>query len=222
MIAPLFYGILYQMHKLGERTMASMTDSNWNELMTPLWALGIFPLFNAIWSEHGINDPLCQNWALGAFVLTDLSWNEPLPALESDCWCRFAQQRNLFLPTPSLTAFAQISRGPLFVQISGKYLEGFCLWFPETPPIIASDEVWCTDNVERLPALLQPRGSVRFAAVSWEKDHTALFQSRAFFLIFLNTELGSKNHMCFVYITREIRFLSNLEYCVFSENVLWK
>ena len=89
-----------------------------------------FPTSNSIWSEHGINDPLCQNWALSAFVLTDLSWNEPLPALESDCWCRFAQQKNLFLPTPSLTAFAQISRGPLFVQISGKYLEGFCLWFP--------------------------------------------------------------------------------------------
>ena len=27
--------------------MAQMTDSNWNELMTPLWKLGIFPLFNA-------------------------------------------------------------------------------------------------------------------------------------------------------------------------------
>ena len=175
------WDFFYQMHKLGERTMASMTDSNWNELMTPLWALGIFPLFDAIWSEHGINDPLCQNWALGAFVLTDLSWNEPLPALETACWCRFAQQKNLFLPTPSLTAFAQISRGPLFVQISGKYLGGFCLWFPETTPIIASDEVWCTDNVEQLPALLQPRGSVRFAAVSWEKDHFALFLYRAFF-----------------------------------------
>ena len=186
------WDFFYQMHKLGERTMASMTDSNWNELMTPLWKLGIFPLFNAIWSEHGINDPLCQNWALGAFVLTDLSWNEPLPALETACWCRFAQQKNLFLPTASLTAFAisraslrpniwQISRGPLFTQISGKYLEGFCLWFPETTPIIASDEVWCTDNVEQLHALLQPRGSVRFAAVSWEKDHFALFLCRAFF-----------------------------------------
>ena len=175
------WDFFYQMHKLGERTMASMTDSNWNELMTPLWALGIFPLFNAIWWEHGINDPLCQNWALGAFVLTDLSWNEPLPALETACWCRFAQQKNLFLPTASLTAFAQISRGPLFVQISGKYLEGFCLWFPETTLIIASDEVWCTDNVEQLPASLQPRGSVRFAAVSWEKDHFALFLCRAFF-----------------------------------------
>ena len=92
-----------------------------------------------------------------------------------------------------------------------------------TTPIIASNEVWSTDNVEQLQASLQPRGSVRFAAVSWEKDHTALFLCRAFFpLIFLNTELGSKNHMCFVYITREIRFLSNLKYCVFSENVLWK
>ena len=178
---PTFQWDFYQMHKLGVRTMASMTDSNWNELMTPLWALGIFPFFHAIWSEHGINDPLCQNWALGAFVLTDLSWNEPLPALETACWCRFAQQKNLFLPTASLTAFAQISRGPLFVQISGKYLGGFCLWFPETTPIIASDEVWCTDNVEQLHALLQPRGSVRFAAVSWEKDHIALFLCRAFF-----------------------------------------
>ena len=46
-----------------------------------------------------------------------------------------------FLPTASVTAFAQISQGPLFVQISGKYLGGFCLWFPETTPIIASDEV---------------------------------------------------------------------------------
>ena len=178
---PTFQWDFYQMHKLGVRTMASMTDSNWNELMTPLWALGIFPFFHAIWSEHGINDPLCQNWALGAFVLTDLSWNEPLPALETACWCRFAQQKNLFLPTASLTAFAQISRGPLFVQISGKYLGGFCLWFPETTPIIASDEVWCTDNVGQLHALLQPRGSVRFAAVSWEKDHFALFLCRAFF-----------------------------------------
>ena len=127
------WDFFYQMHKLGERTMASMTDSNWNELMTPLWALGIFPLFNAIWWEHGINDPLCQNWALGAFVLTDLSWNEPLPALETACWCRFAQQKNLFLPTASLTAFA-ISRSslrPNIWQISlvSRDYTDYCIWW---------------------------------------------------------------------------------------------
>ena len=129
MIAPLFYRIFYQMHKLGERTMASMTDSNWNELMTPLWKLGIFPLFNAIWPEHGINDPLCQNWALSAFVLTDLSWNEPLPALESDCWCRFAQQRNLFFANafwpPLLKYLEGLSSSKYLANISRAFVFGF-------------------------------------------------------------------------------------------------
>ena len=58
-----------------------------------------------------------------------------------------------------------------------------------------------------------------------EKKTTLLCScAEHFFLIFLNTELVSKNHicvhLCFVYISTNIRFLSNLEYCVFSENVL--
>ena len=139
----------------------------------------LFSTSNSIWSEHGINDPLCQNWALSAFVLTDLSWNEPLPALESDCWCRFAQQRNLFFANAfSDRLCSNISRAslrPNIWQISRGLLS-----LVSTTPIIASDEVWCTDNVEQLLASLQPRGSVRFAAVSWEKDHFSLFLCRAF------------------------------------------
>ena len=209
-------GFFYQMHKLGERTMASMTDSNWNELMTPLWALGIFPLFHAIWSEHGINDPLCQNWALGAFVLTDLSWNEPLLALETACWCRFAQQKNLFLPTASLTAFAisrsflrpniwQISRGPLFVQISGKYLEG--LSSPKYLANISRAFVFGFQRLHRLLHLMKfdartmlsnctlccnPEGQLGLQLYPEKKTTLLCSCAEHFFLIFLNTELATR------------------------------
>ena len=118
-----------------------------------------------------------ERWALLCWqILVGMNhcqlW-KPLADADSHNRRTFFCQRLLWPPL--------LSRGPFFVQISGKYLGGFCLWFPETTPIIASDEVWCTDNVEQLHALLQPRGSVRFAAVSWEKDHFALFLCRAFF-----------------------------------------
>ena len=100
-----------------------------------------------------------------------------------------------FLPTPSLTAFAQISRGPLFVQISGKYLEGFCLWFPLhrllhlmkfDPRTMLSNCQLCCNPEGQLGLQLYPEKKTTFLCSCAEH----------FFLIFLNTELGSKNHMC--------------------------
>ena len=178
----------------------------------------LFSTSNAIWSEHGINDPLCQNWEHWAVLCWQiLVGMNHCHLWKTACWCRFAQQRNLFLPTPSLTAFAQISRGPLFVQISGKYLEG--LSSPKYLANISRAFVFGFQRLHRLLHLVKfdartmlsncalccnPEGQSGLQQYPEKKTTLLCSCAEPFSLIFLNTET-------YIYISRNIRFPSNLK-----------
>ena len=146
-----------------------------------------------------------EHWALLCWqILVGMNhcqlW-KPLADADSHNRRTFFCQRLLWPPL--------LSRGPFFVQISGKYLEG--LSSPKYLANISRAFVFGFQRLHRLLHLMKfdartmlsncqlrcnPEGQLGLQLYPEKKTTLLCSCAEHFFLIFLNTELGSKNHMC--------------------------